>query len=175
MRGGTNSFFNTSGGILYFNPPAPCGAGPTDRAMLYSPQYFNPPAPCRAGHPEAVTPDKLEVFISIHPPRTGRDKKALRRRGKKNAWISIHPPRAGRDLVWDKRCERGDAFQSTRPVRGGIHQTPAQEIIVLYFNPPAPCGRDVSIFRKTILSSNFNPPAPCGAGQQRPRTAWISS
>ena len=54
-------------------------------------------------------------YISIHPPRAGRDAVMLSIRPK---WcISIHPPRAGRDPM------PLAAFYSKR-----------------YFNPPAPCG-----------------------------------
>ena len=72
VRGGTTRWRRGVGGLRYFNPPAPCGAGPTrfppfsrgapfqstrpvrggtegrqyGRCEVY---YFNPPAPCGAG------------------------------------------------------------------------------------------------------------------------------
>ena len=78
----------------YFNPPAPCGAGPYKLIFVFGKKDFNPPAPCGAGHrsgPELPETDE----------------------------ISIHPPRAGRDLKLMAAAFPTMSFQSTRPVRGG--------------------------------------------------------
>ena len=102
---------------IYFNPPAPCGAGRTTTLLCGLPIYFNPPAPCGAGQyilqPAQVNVKfqstrpvrggteeriRLETLlgISIHPPRAGRDV-AIIDQALKLLSISIHPPRAGRD------------------------------------------------------------------------------
>ena len=102
-------------------------------------------------------------------------------------YISIHPPRAGRDVPPAELYSCPVTFQSTRPVRGGtaridstrstieisIHPPragrdesgPGWTTTGFHFNPPAPCGAGPPpISRMPIVSSNFNPPAPCGAG-----------
>ena len=85
----------------------------------------------------------IKAFISIHPPRAGRDDVfviVIRRTQKFQSTrpvrggtilaagvrcadeISIHPPRAGRDvcqIIGNGLQEL--AFQSTRPVRGGTY------------------------------------------------------
>ena len=55
MRGGTSSGRILSP-VVYFNPPAPCGAGHFMLSSCYIIRYFNPPAPCGAGPlaPEAL-------------------------------------------------------------------------------------------------------------------------
>ena len=55
-------------------------------------------------------------YISIHPPRVGRDLRPATHRAGFNL-ISIHPPRVGRDNPTAKKGE-----------------------YLLYFNPPSPCG-----------------------------------
>ena len=79
----------------HFNPPAPCGAGPT-----LIPNFDNLPDisihPPRVGRDPGGIINDGTVFISIHPPRVGRDcRDGI-------CWwhhsISIHPPRVGRDL-----------------------------------------------------------------------------
>ena len=80
----------------HFNPPAPCGAGPSTVSVLvplllifqstrpvrggtmrkHTPKpctrYFNPPAPCGAGPSGGDLVESI-LAISIHPPRAGRD------------------------------------------------------------------------------------------------------
>ena len=133
-----HSFYLTL--FFYFNPPAPCGAGPKNRVTMdtsYEFQstrpmrggtesplrtacprpYFNPPAPCGAG-PFFSAQWTTCCKISIHPPHAGRDP-ADDANKHADKGISIHPPHAGRDRS--------------------------------YSNPGTLC-------------SDFNPPAPCGAG-----------
>ena len=103
------------------------------------PPYFNPPAPCGAGPCETQFRNCCNS-ISIHPPHAGRDNQSV------GNWalhlISIHPPHAGRDPDIAGRgeqirtdfnppapCGAGPRrpgiplpplrFQSTRPMRGG--------------------------------------------------------
>ena len=129
---------------LDFNPPAPCGAGPVVKASKAKVTDFNPPAPCGAGR---------RTFESLSS----------------RSWISIHPPRAGRDPQRFRPTAPTGKFQSTRPVRGGTPVAYRLEYPHYYFNPPAPCGagRGNSDSR-CKSSSDFNPPAPCGAGRCPP-------
>ena len=110
--------------FMYFNPPAPCGAGPVRAAM-----------------------SEGGVPISIHPPLAGRDQISAQQIA--TTKISIHPPLAGRDLTDTvisfssmyfnppAPCGAGPPliikvviqwlFQSTRPLRGGTHKISACE------------------------------------------------
>ena len=108
--------FSASWIYLYFNPPAPCGAGLARRSSIGAFSDFNPPAPCGAGHVIGLWQALHKIFqstrpvwggtlsidqytvnkpISIHPPRVGRDE--LQQTVVDPLKISIHPPRVGRD------------------------------------------------------------------------------
>ena len=144
----------------YFNPPAPCGAGPAQQRIPRQPYDFNPPAPCGAGRQSWAVLWRLWYF---NPPAPcGAGQRGPRRRcptgdfnppapcgaGRKQGRfcpsppaISIHPPRAGRD--------GGHLGGSVR------HSN---------FNPPAPCGAGRVCAHNVPWNGYFNPPAPCGAG-----------
>ena len=64
--------------------------------------YFNPPAPCGAG-PVPPGTDSPSGGISIHPPRAGRD--SITTDNGPEFLISIHPPRAGRDSKYAQNCK----------------------------------------------------------------------
>ena len=103
----------------------------------------------------------LYLFISIHPPRAGRDVD-FHLHGLQLTWISIHPPRAGRDADHSGRgqvhlnfnppspcgegrvtggiASGGSGFQSTLPVRGGTETASSLQHSIRDFNPPSPCG-----------------------------------
>ena len=72
MRGGTRWHQRRHRRSRDFNPPAPCGAGPSSWAMNSASKYFNPPAPCGAG-PTSCIQNSRRQSISIHPPHAGRD------------------------------------------------------------------------------------------------------
>ena len=164
------------------HPPAPCRAGRRRRRAWHSPSHFNPPAPCGAGQDvghlavilrgfQSTRPVRggtinvqlvmTMIFISIHPPRAGRDiiyvtdelndvrfqstrpmrgGTKRRRKGVPASFISIHPPRAGRDMEQLTGSVAKHEFQSTRPVRGGTSSYNKLELSKQDFNPPAPCG-----------------------------------
>ena len=104
------------------------------------------------------------------------------------SFISIHPPRAGRDDPSDSDFAKLGLFQSTRPVRGGTPlRNPRIQLLFIsihppragrdhtaiaarggctHFNPPAPCGAGRPKIPIAPPISNFNPPAPCGAGPE---------
>ena len=60
----------------------------------YLPQYFNPPAPCGAGPPVMYSAAPAPV-ISIHPPRAGRDYKADAEKLPSVQFQSTRPVRGG--------------------------------------------------------------------------------
>ena len=118
MRGGTAAQIVNDAIIVNFNPPSPCGEGLLIHFCPTIGADFNPPSPCGEGR--GLNLSCIKRFISIHPPRAGRDAvwyafadsipyfnppspcgEGLRgvvfRRSQ--AIISIHPPRAGRDLI----------------------------------------------------------------------------
>ena len=146
---------------LNFNPPAPCGAGPSIYVDGRNAMIFQSTRPVRGG----TWPGRHgHVFphISIHPPRAGRDKRSITKRSASR--ISIHPPRAGRD---------GSSFHTSRVTLISIHPPRAgrdnQAARIWpscnHFNPPAPCGAGPQVVPSAHSISNFNPPAPCGAGR----------
>ena len=169
----------------YFNPPAPCGAGPgCTRSVAYF-RYFNPPAPCGAGpvertltllremisiHPPLAGRDVLhasvssDLNISIHPPLAGRDASGLR--SFSAFCISIHPPLAGRDraLRRNSRLE----YISIHPPLAGRDQARGLGVsfTAISIHPPL-AGRDYNFSAHQPLQIHFNPPAPCGAGRSR--------
>ena len=121
-----------------FNPPAPCGAGPTLISNAVISYEFQSTCPVWGGtlfvstfrdHVKfqstrpvwGGTISVLESFlsdgISIHPPRVGRDELTATIKVILNA-ISIHPPRVGRD-IGGRFYAVPATFQSTRPVWGG--------------------------------------------------------
>ena len=59
----------------------------------------------------------LDTPVSIHAPRTGRDKDDAITEFTMLA-VSIHAPRTGRDAMLTSDGVAGLAFQSTRPARG---------------------------------------------------------
>ena len=94
VRGGTS-----------FPPPA-----------IWPYHHFNPPAPCGAGQ-SMQSMSTLQLPISIHPPRAGRDLLRHRGRGLRRDFNPPAPCGAGRFDICTPLF--GELFQSTRPVRGG--------------------------------------------------------
>ena len=131
----------TSSCLIYFNPPAPCGAGRRPRRCARSSGHFNPPAPCGAG------------------PRPARS----RRTG--SAFQSTRPLRGGTEILFAGLDDV--EFQSTRPLRGGTRRCKRGKGTKRYFNPPAPCGAGPPGNGRFGFKIHFNPPAPCGAGLRR--------
>ena len=96
--GGTPPVGQPVGWENYFNPPSPCGEGRKCAPLRRFQRYFNPPSPCGEGHFLRMI-SQFPSFISIHPPRVGRDQ--------------------GLRQLWRKQCR----FQSTLPVWGGTYAT----------------------------------------------------
>ena len=172
------------GSIADFNPPSPCGEGRVFLSDLILYLYFNPPSPCGEGRPvwgchcngckfQSTLPVwggthcslwlHDDYYISIHPPRVGRDTSYLddynatiisihpprvgrdRNPGTvKAGWqISIHPPRVGRDLLFRPKSYVWLRFQSTLPVWGGTEKAEAQQGKQTISIHPPRVGRDL--------------------------------
>ena len=114
--------------VLYFNPPAPCGAGLQKGPKWPEMVVFQSTRPLRGGTGKEFITCSL-TRISIHPPLAGRDQ---RRSVSRAAAANFNPPApCGAGLF----AERGRAlcarFQSTRPLRGGtaiLHKKTVQNI-----------------------------------------------
>ena len=57
-----------------FNPPSPCGEGPDFSQINIDYWAFQSTLPVRGGTLSGKG-DQIFIFISIHPPRAGRDSK----------------------------------------------------------------------------------------------------
>ena len=104
----------------------------------------------------------VEILISIHSPRAGRDSPAEARR---SGWANFNPlaPCGARQLVHAYSAIAIE-FQSTRPVRGETTSAHLPHATSIYFNPLAPCGaRHHGHVIDDRSGQDFNPLAPCGA------------
>ena len=123
---------------FYFNPPAPCGAGPCYGYAMEWFCYFNPPAPCGAGPSRHKGPEGPIRFQSTRPVRGGTANK----KSNSTRINNFNPPAP---------CGAGLFLGTQIPKR-------------LDFNPPAPCGAGRILYIAALHLLYFNPPAPCGAG-----------
>ena len=83
-------------------------------------------------------------------------------------YISIHPPRVGRDPATPLSPQAPPSFQSTLPVWGGTMWPIEIAALSFDFNPPSPCGEGrVTISTSSLVVADFNPPSPCGEGRCR--------
>ena len=144
---------------------------------------FQSTLPVRGGTAE-LNQGQTWDFISIHPPREGRDREWSVRMLLE--LISIHPPREGRDICGGLYTVYNLRFQSTLPVRGGTSArcTPASSYkfqstlpvrggtatgllllrrLNISIHPPRK-GRDHLELGTAIITKNFNPPSPQGEG-----------
>ena len=134
------------------------------------------------------------MYISIHAPRAGCDRRkrtnpnrpschfnprtpcGVRRKSWSRPWaswrkISIHAPRAGCDLWMSSRTRGRPPFQSTHPVRGATRAVRPLPSWNGYFNPRTPCG--VRPGRGVDYGGgrgHFNPRTPCGVRPRRQHT-----
>ena len=130
---------------MHFNPLAPYGARPSKKRWILSPSLnFNPLAPYGARRAAAVD-QQTGRRISIHSPRTGRDRAVRIRTGVVHDFNPLAPYGA----------------RPTVPFAYGRHTN---------FNPLAPYGaRRFCDIPCLTAGSNFNPLAPYGA---RPPSPW---
>ena len=124
--------------LIYFNPRSPHGERPLRTALSVSPSFdFNPRSP----HGERLSP-KLTAFLNI--------------------FISIHAPRTGSDSISSAQAVRVESFQSTLPARGATFQGAfVHHAASISIHAPR-TGSDVS---GSCISCNwhyFNPRSPHG-------------
>ena len=109
--------------------------------------------------------------------------------------ISIHPPRAGRDCPQSCCLTPWRYFNPPAPCGAGQRPRRIYYHLATYFNPPAPCGagpaaqqriprrpcisihppragRDAYTSTYLTINRDFNPPAPCGAGLHETQRLW---
>ena len=146
----------------YFNPPAPCGAGPADQLTEgCGMDNFNPPAPCGAGPLHHYECHIFGKFQSTRPVRGGTIVPTAK---SYSALISIHPPRAGRDGQASGGAAKNEYFNPPAPCGAGPEaDAGARREHRISIHPPR-AGRDGAQAAKEVFTENFNPPAPCGAG-----------
>ena len=139
VRGGTPSLNSLARRTLYFNPPAPCGAGLWAGRSFNHPKSFQSTRPVRGGTP-IVSMSGGHLGISIHPPRAGRDRLPVSVPGQVQDFNPPAPCGAGH--VSCSYQSTPDRFQSTRPVRGGTIgkiMPPLKQAISIH---PPRAGRD---------------------------------
>ena len=100
---------------------------------------FQSTLPVWGGTRRIVDGMRIPAYISIHPPRVGRD--FLRFFPRFGIAISIHPPRVGRDS-WP------------------IFHTPN----INHFNPPSPCGEGLLLFIVGYFFITFQSTLPVWGG-----------
>ena len=175
----------------HFNPPSPCGEGLHNAGIPLRLVYFNPPSPCGKGLPFDPS-TKLELPISIHPPRVGRDR-GFPVEEYQTVMISIHPPRVGRDAdlgrftTYDRNfnppspCGEGPGGQDLRPVSKAIsihpprvgrdHGGQCHEMEPCDFNPPSPCGEGLCVYAAVVGLQQFQSTLPVWGGTWVAHTA----
>ena len=124
-------------------------------------RYFNPRAPRGARRHQAVC-RTVQIQISIHAPREGRDREAPYQKGVKIAFQSTRPARGA------TRAKGGAPLWSTnfnpRAPRGARRRAAAFRSPLRHFNPRAPRGaRPTLPKQRRSAKKNFNPRAPRGA------------
>ena len=88
-----HNILHLPGSPISIHPPRAGRDGYSRNDCTHS-DYFNPPAPCGAG-PGWITAKLTSDFISIHPPRAGRDFAAPPIRGAALSFQSTRPVRGG--------------------------------------------------------------------------------
>ncbi len=180
VRGGTCFRHLLCHLFLYFNPPAPCGAGPTNKQNTHSQQKFqstrpvrggtlpgtgfstaildfNPPAPCGAGRRGTI---RLQASCHFNPPAPcGAGLCHLLSAFMVQKFQSTRPVRGG-TLRRRHFSVQVVEFQSTRPVRGGTYgdSIPCSQRVISIHPPRA--GRDAEVLRVATLmrTISIHPP-----------------
>ena len=147
----------------YFNPPAPCGAGPSGGRTARRPAHFNPPAPCGAGLRSAACSTIRCYFNPPAPCGAGPLHCCLSGPEK-----DFNPPAPCGAGPWDHSClSLPQIFQSTRPLRGGTRDVPAQwRIFVISIHPPL-AGRDMTGCWRCPYHGTFQSTRPLRGGTRR--------
>ena len=125
--------------MSYFNPPAPCGAGPPGPMRLHGDAIFQSTRPLRGGTTAGIATLQARAFQSTRPLRGGTCKRSM--------------------LL---RCFM--PFQSTRPLRGGTFCRSTNRAAQRHFNPPAPCGAGLGFPRPRSDATSFQSTRPLRGG-----------
>ena len=136
-EGGDRRLVQVPLGPRDFNPRPPRGGRPPSTGSWCRRYRFQSTPPARGAtlHGRAV---HLSLHISIHAPREGGDKVAVRTG--RTAGISIHAPREGGDLSANLCTPKPPNF-NPRPPRGGRRRSVATlGVRRLNFNPRPPRG-----------------------------------
>ena len=184
MWGGTPAFLILGGGSNISIHPPHVGWDVAGTMVEVYVRYFNPPTPCGVGPTAAVMPLQYPS-ISIHPPHVGWDVTpkryfcgAVSFQSTHPMWggtdflggaalegiISIHPPHVGWDSPTAKPPGRYGHFNPPTPCGVGPVPAPTElEILDISIHPPR-VGWDVHVLLCRVRPRYFNPPTPCGVG-----------
>ena len=120
---------------------------------------FNPRSPCGERHGIIDGTKSLTQFQSTLPMR-GATAFSVGSLGK--MYISIHAPHAGSDKKQNGNTPSASRFQSTLPMRGATFMHGSSDMKDTHFNPRSPCGERQGLWECFHLSRYFNPRSPCG-------------
>ena len=144
---------------VYFNPRAPCGARLPTLPRPCTPSYFNPRAPCGARRSERARRASRWQFQSTRPvwgATASNEQKDM------NIQISIHAPRVGRDVKWFNHwTAKGISIHAPRVGRDADRVCIAPKTGISIHAPRV--GRDLCQPDRLAWAGHFNPRAPCGA------------
>ena len=114
--------------MLNFNPPSPCGEGPLRFRRAAKTSQFQSTLPVWGGTATSFFSFIINTSFQSTLPVWGGTKTHYLHGN--NYYISIHPPRVGRDSV---AAETGN--------------------LLIYFNPPSPCGegRTLILVRLSLI------------------------
>ena len=109
------------------------------------------------------SPDESSsLYISIHAPHAGRDRRRTWRRTTRTHF-NPRAPRGARQLCSSSGSSLLRIFQSTRPMRGATATCGrSRQVAGISIHAPH-AGRDQPEGQRACSASDFNPRAPCGA------------
>ena len=124
-----------------FNPPIPCGMGPSRQSDHQAHQYFNPPIPCGMGLRSRLGVPIRKEFQSTHPVWDGTS--VIR------SWfpatLYFNPPIPCGMGLYLKTCFFCNfAFQSTHPVWDGTATLAAVHALAVISIHPSRVGWDLA-------------------------------
>ena len=143
-----------------FNPRAPCGARQGAKRSTSHCHRFQSTRPMR-GATHYTSCKFYQNSVSIHAPRTGRDRCRAAGSVPASSFNPRAPCGARQRLPAVSRHPLG--FQSTRPVWGATDRGACDCMARQGFNPRAPCGARLFHIVYLFIHTRFNPRAPCGA------------
>ena len=121
-----------------FNPPSPCGEGRRRSTAYKICHTFQSTLPVWGGTTRSIllviSSSEFQSTLPVWGGTGGWLLFGL------SHYISIHPPRVGRDNFYYQRGYNLTAFQSTLPVWGGTGNGRFGQTREGNFNPPSPCG-----------------------------------